>query len=232
MYTLSVKIERGLFNPRPLEHKLEFVAHQRSKSRATIPRMTFQNLQSSSDTTSSSVQTLYIYSAAKPNKEDPNSFGPTCMSSIPVFSLSCALNQTLAECDINSPLSGLITIQNSDTPISRIEIQLTLIENVSKDIYDLNETHFQFPPSTSLCGYKTTNIMRKSRSSILDLEVVHGNVVHQTPIPICIRIPRLKVCTTFISDFFCVEFEFSLIVSFEGGYVVRESFPISFCRRE
>lgn len=240
LYMLTININRGIFQPRSLEQKLEFVVHHpkqflcaaSSPDDKSTEHMDIDANNTNAPTTAqhSSSKTLQI----KPSEK--SSIDPTIASflnsPVPDYLISCVLHRVIPKCALHSPLTGLIMVEKSDTPLSCIEIQLVRVESISKEILDFRGSFLRFPHSASVMRstFKSTNVMRKSKSEIVRLEIVDGDVCRNIPIPIYMPFPRLKTCATFVSEYFSIEFELNVIVSFQTGYVVTETYPVVFFR--
>jgi len=228
-YILVIKIERGFFQPRPLESKKEFIVQLQKKSlnkANSLSTSTHTNPLSSS--TCSNASSLFFQICPT---NDTSIISPaTNANASPEFKISGVLHEILPFCNLSTPLGGEIIVEKCDLHISNIEIQLIRSECVSKDIQDLNGLFLPSLTSPNMQSFHTTNILRKYKHDVLNLEIAHGNVCRNTSIPIYIIFPRLKTCATCVSDFFCIEYELNIIISFECGHSVTKSIPLALDR--
>lgn len=227
-YVLIIKVERGFFNPRPLETKKEFILQLQkgplveTNTASTKEVVDINNLLSHVTSIQPSHKSIHINSISHESIASPT----ICESPNPVFSISGILQDMLPNCNINLPLRGELIVEHCDSPISNIEIQLIRFESVSRDVQDLNGLFLPSPSSHNMDTYRTTNILRKSKKDILKQEIAYGNVLRDVPLPIYMNFPRLNACASFVSAFFCIEFQFNIVISFESGHVVTECIPL------
>jgi hypothetical protein len=59
-----------------------------------------------------------------------------------------------------------------------------------------------------------------------------GDVTRGLPVPLYMVLPRVYTCPTLSTAQFKVEFEMNIVVVFEDGYCVTETFPVTLHRTQ
>ncbi|KAK1303079.1 hypothetical protein QJS10_CPB12g00430 [Acorus calamus] len=96
-------------------------------------------------------------------------------------------------CSLSEPLRGEITVEASMVPIHSIDIQLLRVESI-------------------LVGEKFVT----DASVIQMTQIADGDICRSMTLPIYIILPRLLVCPTMSAGSFSVEFQVSVIISFQS----------------
>jgi hypothetical protein len=138
-------------------------------------------------------------------------------SAIPSFRITGKLHRQ--SCLINLPFTGEIVVEESETPIVSIELQLVRVELVNKALATKD------PGAAS-------NEMTREATEIESIQVGDGDVVRGMVIPLYLIFPRIYTTPSLSTAQFKVEFEVNLLVIFNDGYQISESFPISLHRTE
>lgn len=123
------------------------------------------------------------------------------VSNIPKFRIVGKLHRT--NCQISMPFTGEISIDQSQSPVKSIELQLVRVETVA------------YAEGTA-----------REATEIQNIQLAEGNVCRNLVIPIYMIFPRLFTCPTVDTLNFKVEFEVNLVVLFANGYMVTENFPL------
>ena len=126
---------------------------------------------------------------------------------VPRFRIAGQLNS--ATCDIESPFTGTLTVEESDAVIKSIELQLVRVETCG-----------------SAEGYA------KEATEIQNVQFADGDVCRKLTIPLHMIFPRLFTCPTLATRTFKLEFEVNLVVVLADGYVITENFPIKLYRKQ
>ncbi len=134
-----------------------------------------------------------------------NSAGGHHQRRLPRFRISGALHRTL--CAVSEPLTGELTVHESDAPIASIELQLVRLESVAY-----------------------AEGVAQEATEVQNLQVGDGDVCRQLVLPLYAVFPRLFTCPTMLSERFKVEFELNLIVLFKDGTLILEQFPLTLYR--
>jgi len=109
---------------------------------------------------------------------------------------------------ITQPLTGELTVQCAEVPIKSLELQLGRNESISVG-------------GTKFCAI----------TEVQCIQIADGAVACNMVIPIYMIYPRLFTCPTYTDDSdFKIEWQISVVTSFEDGYVVTESYPIELRR--
>jgi hypothetical protein len=109
---------------------------------------------------------------------------------------------------ITQPLTGELTVQSAPVPIKSLELQLGRKESIS-----VGSTKF------------------RAVTEVQSIQIADGGVACNMVIPIYMIYPRLFTCPTYTDDEdFKIEWQISIVTSFEDGYVVTESYPIELSR--
>jgi hypothetical protein len=127
-------------------------------------------------------------------------------AAVPRFRITGQLSS--ATCDIESPFTGTLTVDESDAVIRSIELQLVRVETCG-----------------SAEGYA------KEATEIQNVQVADGDVCRKLSIPLHMIFPRLFTCPSLATRTFKLEFEVNLVVVLADGYVITENFPIKLYRR-
>jgi hypothetical protein len=109
---------------------------------------------------------------------------------------------------ITQPFTGELTVQSAPVPIKSLELQLGRKESIS-----VGSTKF------------------RAITEVQCIQIADGAVACNMVIPIYMIYPRLFTCPTYTDDEdFKIEWQISVVTSFEDGYVVTESYPIELRR--
>lgn len=127
------------------------------------------------------------------------------MHKFPNFKIVGSLDNI--KCRLNEPLTGQLLIVHSNTAIKSIELQLCRIET---------------------CGIDEQFTV--DATEVQKLQIVDGNIIQNSYVPIYMLFPRLFTCSTLITTNFKIEFELNLIISFEGNFLVKETFALELVR--
>lgn len=73
-------------------------------------------------------------------------------------------------------------------------------------------------------------IFISTATEVQTIQIAIGDVRREINIPIYLLFQRLFVCPTVRADYFQIDFEVNLMVLFENGYIVQETFPIRLFR--
>ncbi|CAM9385401.1 unnamed protein product [Discosporangium mesarthrocarpum] len=176
-YHIAVKIERGLMR-KEISKSLEFIVE--------VP---------STD--------------APPDNEIPFEITPSTLEKVKsgsrahlkTFRILGKLHQQVAA--ISRPLTGEIVVEESETPIKSLEVQLVRVETVEQAEGRLREA-----------------------TEIQNLQIGDGDVCRGMAIPIYMVFPRLFSCPTIVTPRFRVEFEVNIIVCFTDGYTAMQNFQV------
>ena len=128
------------------------------------------------------------------------------LSQIPPFKITGNLHKTAWS--ISLPFTGEVRVEESDSAIKSIELQLVRVETVIPE----NGGH-----------------MREA-TEIQSIQIGEGNISRNMIVPMYMVFPRLFSCPTVSTRSFKLEWEVNLIVLFENGYMVTENFPITLYR--
>ncbi|KAG7516005.1 hypothetical protein JOB18_020168 [Solea senegalensis] len=126
-------------------------------------------------------------------------------SSLPKFLIRGHLDAT--NCVISQPLTGEVLVENSDTPIKSIELQLVRVET---------------------CG--CAEGYARDATEIQNIQIAEGDVCHGLSIPIYMVFPRLFTCPTLETTNFKVEFEVNVVIVLHDDHLITENFPLKLCR--
>ncbi|KAJ6833815.1 Down syndrome critical region protein 3-like protein [Iris pallida] len=97
------------------------------------------------------------------------------------------------QCSLADPLLGELTVDASAVPINSIDIQLLRVESILAGERIISDT-----------------------SVIQTTQVADGDVCQSLMLPIYVILPRLLVCPTVLAGSFNVEFQVSLVISFQS----------------
>jgi hypothetical protein len=128
------------------------------------------------------------------------------LGKIPGFRISGKLHRS--HCPISVPFTGEVVIEECESPIRSIELQLVRVESVVDE---------QSAPS-------------REATEVQTIQIGEGNVCRNMVVPMYMVFPRLFSCPTTANAMFRLEFEVNLIVVFGDGYMVTENFPITLFR--
>jgi len=123
------------------------------------------------------------------------------LKNIPKFRIDGDLDSAL--CNINKPFTGELRLEESETIIKSIELQLVRVET---------------------CG--CADGYAKEATEIQNIQISDGDVCRGLPIPIFMVFPRLFTCPTLATRTFKIEFEINLVVMLVDGHLITENFPI------
>lgn len=185
LYYLNVVCDRGVMKNK-LQRKIEFIIEIPSQTKQLRPPVLF----------SITPQTL-------------ENLKPIELSKVPNFIISGKLDSSTYA--INTPFSGEIIIELSESPIKSIELQLVRVETV-----DLDDN------SSTALFHEATEIQ--------NIQIADGDVCRKLHIPMFMRFPKIFSCVTTIHKKFRIEFEVIIMVIFSNGYMVTEYFPLELYR--
>eukprot|EP01094_Clydonella_sp_ATCC50884_P022388 TRINITY_DN5124_c0_g1_i1.p1 TRINITY_DN5124_c0_g1~~TRINITY_DN5124_c0_g1_i1.p1 ORF type:complete len:297 (-),score=88.83 TRINITY_DN5124_c0_g1_i1:288-1178(-) len=129
----------------------------------------------------------------------------TAVDKIPKFKIVGVLDN--ATCLINQPCTGHLVIEEADSEIRSIELQLVRVET---------------------CG--CADGFAKEATEIQNIQIADGNVARGISIPLYMVFPRLFTCPTTAARTFKVEFELNLVIMLTDGHLISENFPIKLMR--
>eukprot|EP01121_Diplochlamys_sp_Union-15-3_P015908 TRINITY_DN5324_c0_g1_i1.p1 TRINITY_DN5324_c0_g1~~TRINITY_DN5324_c0_g1_i1.p1 ORF type:complete len:307 (-),score=47.86 TRINITY_DN5324_c0_g1_i1:62-982(-) len=124
---------------------------------------------------------------------------------VPNFKITGKLDSSV--CVITQPFSGTLKVEDCDSEIKSIELQLVRVET---------------------CG--CADGFAKEPTEIQNIQIADGDIVRGIEIPIFMIFPRLFTCPTVASRTFKIDFEVNLVVMFTDGRLVTEKFPIKLVR--
>lgn len=137
--------------------------------------------------------------------EDLDNVKKTALRRIPQFELVGQLDS--AVCHVDEPLTGVVTVRRSDTPIKSIELQLVRVET---------------------CG--CAEGFAKEATEIQNIQIAEGDLCCGLEVPIHMIFPRLFTCPTIATRTFKIEFECNLVLMLENNALVSENFPLILVR--
>ncbi|KAJ3589266.1 hypothetical protein NHX12_010112 [Muraenolepis orangiensis] len=126
-------------------------------------------------------------------------------SLLPRFLIRGHLNAT--SCVITEPLTGELTVENSQVAVKSIELQLVRVET---------------------CG--CAEGYARDATEIQNIQIAEGDVCHGLSIPIYMVFPRLFTCPTLETTNFKVEFEVNVVIVLQDDHLITENFPLKLCR--
>ncbi|KAJ6793445.1 Down syndrome critical region protein 3-like protein [Iris pallida] len=97
------------------------------------------------------------------------------------------------QCSLVDPLLGELTVDASSVPLNSIDIQLLRVESILAGERIISDT-----------------------SVVQTTQVADGDVCRSLTLPIYVILPRLLVCPTVLSGSFDIEFQVSLVISFQS----------------
>ncbi|KAL5721866.1 hypothetical protein ACHQM5_005454 [Ranunculus cassubicifolius] len=97
------------------------------------------------------------------------------------------------QCSLSDPLSGELTVEASGVPISSIDIHLFRVESI-------------------LVGEKIVS----ETSLIQTTQIADGDVCRGMTLPIYVILPRLLTCPTVAAGPFSIEFQVSIVITFQS----------------
>lgn len=133
--------------------------------------------------------------------ETLQNIGAAVKSTLPYFRITGKLHHSAYS--ISQPFTGEVVIEESQTAIKSMDLQLIRIETV---ITDMNTY--------------------KEATEIQTIQVGEGDICRHMVVPLYMVFPRLFSCSTVKTPHFCVEFEINLVILFVDGYLLTENFPI------
>lgn len=128
------------------------------------------------------------------------------LSQIPPFKITGNLHQSAW--NIALPFTGEVRIEESESAIKSVELQLVRVESVIPD---------QGNPT-------------REATEIQTIQIGEGNISRNMIVPMYMVFPRLFSCPTVATKTFKLEWEVNLIVLFDNGYMVTENFPVTLYR--
>lgn len=128
------------------------------------------------------------------------------MAQIPPFKITGNLHKSAWS--ISLPFTGEVRVEQSDSAIKSIELQLVRVESVIPD----------------------QGLPTREATEIQTIQIGEGNISRNLIVPMYMVFPRLFSCPSIVSKTFKLEWEVNLIVLFENGYMVTENFPITLYR--
>ncbi|ONK81575.1 uncharacterized protein A4U43_C01F30710 [Asparagus officinalis] len=105
----------------------------------------------------------------------------------------CVTGKISTQCSLADPLSGELTVETSAVPIKSIDIQLLRVESI-------------------LAGERIIS----DASVVQTTQIADGDVCRSMTLPIFVLLPRLLVCPTVLAGSFSVEFQVSIVISFQS----------------
>ncbi|CAA6665304.1 unnamed protein product [Spirodela intermedia] len=96
-------------------------------------------------------------------------------------------------CSISDPLIGELIVESSAVPISSIDIQLLRVESI-------------------LAGERIVT----DTSAVQTTQIADGDVCRSLVLPIYVILPRLLVCPSLVAGPFSVEFQVSIVITFQS----------------
>ncbi|EGC30686.1 hypothetical protein DICPUDRAFT_41069 [Dictyostelium purpureum] len=126
-------------------------------------------------------------------------------SEVPNFRISGKLST--AVCNINEAFQGDLVIEQADTVIKSIELQLVRVET---------------------CG--CADGYARELTEIQNIQVADGDLWRNFKIPLYMIFPRLFTCVSTAGKTFKIEFEVNLVIMLEDGHLITENFPIKLIR--
>lgn len=127
------------------------------------------------------------------------------LKNIPKFKIHGNLESAL--CNINKPFSGELILEEAESVIKSIELQLVRVET---------------------CG--CADGYAKEATEIQNIQISDGDVPRGLSVPIFMVFPRLFTCPTLATRTFKIEFEINLVVMLVDGHLITENFPIRLVR--
>lgn len=128
------------------------------------------------------------------------------LDQIPPFKITGNLHKSAWS--ISLPFTGEVRVEQSDSAIKSIELQLVRVESVIPD----------------------QGLPTREATEIQTIQIGEGNISRNLIVPMYMVFPRLFSCPTVATKTFKLEWEVNLIVLFENGYMVTENFPITLFR--
>jgi len=98
------------------------------------------------------------------------------------------------QCSLSEYVTGEVTVEHSAAPIYSIDVQLLRVESVASGDKMATET-----------------------SEIQSTQVADGDICKGLPMPIYMVLPRLFTCPTLSAGAFSLEFELSIVITFDVG---------------
>ncbi|WOL18495.1 hypothetical protein Cni_G27292 [Canna indica] len=99
----------------------------------------------------------------------------------------------LTECSLKDPISGDLTVETSAVRIDSIDVQLLRVESILTGERIITDT-----------------------SVIQTTQIADGDICRSLRLPIYVLLPRLLVCPTLLAGAFSIEFQVSIVISFES----------------
>ncbi|XP_042378259.1 vacuolar protein sorting-associated protein 26C-like isoform X1 [Zingiber officinale] len=101
--------------------------------------------------------------------------------------------QILTQSSLKDPITGDLTVETSSVPIESIDVQLLRVESI-------------------LVGEKIIT----DTSVIQTTQIADGDICRLVTLPIYVLIPRLLVCPSLSAGSFSIEFQVSIIITFQS----------------
>ncbi len=111
--------------------------------------------------------------------------------------------------DIDTALSGQIKIERCSVPVTSVEIQLARCES---------------------CASETRQDKGREITEVQNIQIGDGDVLRDWDIPVFMKFPRWYTCPAIRTPNLRVDFEISLVVTFEGRTQVSQIVPIHLYR--
>lgn len=127
------------------------------------------------------------------------------MGTLPTFRIHGKMH--FLSCCISKPFTGELIIEHTSAAVRSIDLQLVRVES---------------------CGYSEG--LAKEATEIQTIQLVCGHADEAWAIPIYMLFPRLFTCPTTNTKTFRIEFEVNLVIYFEEGHIVTETFPVTLWR--
>lgn len=124
---------------------------------------------------------------------------------IPNFKLTGTLDTAI--CNLDEPITGELTLVESDAIIKSVELQLVRVET---------------------CG--CADGYAKEATEIQNIQIAEGDICRSISVPVHMVFPRLFTCATVAARTFKIEFEINLVVMLDDGHLITENFPIKLVR--
>jgi hypothetical protein len=128
------------------------------------------------------------------------------LSQIPPFKITGNLHRSAWS--IALPFTGEVRVEESESAIKSVELQLVRVECVIPD----------------------TGAPTREATEIQTIQIGEGNISRNMIVPMYMVFPRLFSCPTVATPTFKLDWEVNLIVLFDNGYMVTENFPITLYR--
>ena len=128
----------------------------------------------------------------------------------PDFAIEGAFDSVV--CELDEPLTGRLRLVRSDAPLRSIELQLMRVEEV---------------PGADSLGNGRTEVQ-----NIQVADFVRGSSTGPLEVPLWMVFPKNFTCSSIKTSSFSISFEVNIVVLFESGLEVKQSFPLYLYRAE